>query len=115
MLEVLDCTGCGACCTHMVSPPFLCLDDDEEFAALKTRRPDLAAELVADIERRIRDGDRTDDAPCTWLDPGTMRCRHYEDRPEICREFEMGSEDCLAHRGREGIDAAAETSEEVAG
>jgi Fe-S-cluster containining protein len=35
--------------------------------------------------------------PCFWLMPeGT--CRHYEHRPEVCREFEVGGEDCLRIR-----------------
>ncbi|MEM7365480.1 MAG: YkgJ family cysteine cluster protein [Pseudomonadota bacterium] len=41
---------------------------------------------------------RLDDGWCAALDRGTMRCTIYENRPLICREFEMGGRDCLAAR-----------------
>lgn len=43
---------------------------------------------------------------CTAL-AGEMRdcrCTIYEDRPELCRAFEAGSDDCLAARKRWNID-----------
>lgn len=42
---------------------------------------------------------RLDDGWCAALDRSTMLCTIYEKRPLICREFEMGSRDCLAERG----------------
>jgi len=38
--------------------------------------------------------------PCLWFDAEMRRCRHYEHRPDICREFEIGSKECLAWRQR---------------
>ena len=39
-------------------------------------------------------------ATCAALDRDSMRCTIYENRPLICREFELGSEDC--HEERKG-------------
>ena len=35
---------------------------------------------------------------CLWLDRENNRCRHYEWRPQICRDFEVGSRDCHSWR-----------------
>jgi uncharacterized protein len=39
-----------------------------------------------------------DDGWCAALDRNTMLCSIYEQRPLICREFEMGADECLAER-----------------
>lgn len=41
---------------------------------------------------------RLDDGWCAALDRDTMLCTIYENRPWICREFEMGGDECLAER-----------------
>lgn len=41
---------------------------------------------------------RLDDGWCAALDRGTMLCSIYENRPLICREFEMGGYECLEER-----------------
>jgi Fe-S-cluster containining protein len=101
---VESCDGCGgSCCRHMVMPPFVRMDGDPEWAALARDHPELHAELDADVDRRRRENDWPDEAPCTWLDLETGRCRHHEQRPQICREFEVGSDACLHHRSRFGL------------
>jgi Fe-S-cluster containining protein len=42
---------------------------------------------------------------CLWFDVPTRRCRHYEDRPPVCREFEVGGEGCLGWREEFGINS----------
>ena len=37
---------------------------------------------------------RLDDGRCAALDRDTQMCSIYENRPWICREFEMGSYEC---------------------
>ncbi|MCB5160848.1 YkgJ family cysteine cluster protein [Marinomonas algarum] len=37
---------------------------------------------------------RLDDGWCSAVDRETFRCTIYENRPWICREFEMGSYEC---------------------
>lgn len=38
------------------------------------------------------------DGPCFWFDQRTRRCKHHEYRPRVCRDFAVGSTDCLAWR-----------------
>lgn len=37
---------------------------------------------------------RRDDGWCTALDRDTMRCTIYALRPQVCRDFDMGGQDC---------------------
>ena len=41
---------------------------------------------------------RLDDGWCSALDRDTLMCSIYENRPWICREFEMGSYECINER-----------------
>jgi uncharacterized protein len=41
---------------------------------------------------------RLEDGWCAALDRNTMKCRIYNRRPLVCREFEMGSDECVAER-----------------
>ena len=41
---------------------------------------------------------RLDDGWCAALDRKTMRCTIYEQRPDICRDYEMGDSDCIEQR-----------------
>ncbi|WOT04002.1 YkgJ family cysteine cluster protein [Shewanella youngdeokensis] len=41
---------------------------------------------------------RLDDGWCSAVDRETLRCTIYENRPWICREFEMGSYECITER-----------------
>lgn len=90
MAEV-DCNGCGLCCMNQPCPPF-CGDGDPS-------RAECPPELLAEIEAYIFSSRYNESHPCFWLD-GYGRCRHYEHRPEICRDYEVGGESCLAERKR---------------
>ena len=41
---------------------------------------------------------RLEDGWCSAVDRTTFMCTIYENRPWICREFEMGSYECLEER-----------------
>jgi len=41
---------------------------------------------------------RLDDGWCAALDRDTLMCTIYENRPWVCREFEMGSYECIEER-----------------
>lgn len=41
---------------------------------------------------------RLDDDWCAALDRDTQRCTIYAARPWVCREFEMGSPECIGER-----------------
>lgn len=84
--------GCGLCCAEQGTPPMLM----DEYAR-------LPAALQWD---RDTHHDRYGDAlPCLWFDTEAKRCRHYEHRPEACREaVKPGDEDCGLFRRVAGLD-----------
>lgn len=43
------------------------------------------------------------DSPCIWLDEATGKCKHYEIRPDVCREFEVGNISCRMLRKEVGL------------
>ena len=45
---------------------------------------------------------RLEDGWCAALDRNSMQCTIYQQRPLICREFEMGEYECLAERAANG-------------
>jgi Fe-S-cluster containining protein len=54
---------------------------------------------------------RLDDGWCAALDRNTMLCTIYENRPLICRDFEMGASDCIAERA--GLETVYQLSESI--
>lgn len=48
---------------------------------------------------------RLDDGWCAAVDRETLMCTIYENRPLICREFEMGSDECKDERIENHLDA----------
>ncbi len=118
-LPVLDCRGCGVCCLHMGYPAFNLsveqLEQPGEPMSLNSaakadwarwqqmpealRRPILG---LMEVYQPPVDGGL--DGPCTWLDPETKLCRHHEHRPQVCRDFEIGSQGCLDWRAAKGGD-----------
>lgn len=107
----VSCDGCGACCLMQCSPPMYVywLDmpesddnrDDEDWCRVNSL-PEPLKEELREYRRKIRessgDGPNFDDFACIWLDESTMKCKHYEHRPSICRDFQVGSEECLGWR-----------------
>ncbi|WP_191601197.1 YkgJ family cysteine cluster protein [Marinomonas algicola] len=47
---------------------------------------------------------RLEDGWCSALDRDTLMCSIYENRPWICREFEMSSYECRTERKSQGLD-----------
>ena len=103
-----SCDGCGVCCMDQGTPPgygVIALNpgvwpkeigDHERFNCLPLEAKQLIA-IYLDTE------DRDKEAPCVWLDRDTMRCKFYEHRPHICRDFERGSDSCREYRLNENI------------
>jgi len=89
----LDCLTCGACCAVYKEVPI----DPEE--PLLEERPELTTDSrVGPVMRRV--GDR---CIAMALADGKHRCSIYEIRPQVCRDFEPGSEDCLSACQRMGL------------
>jgi hypothetical protein len=91
----VDCQTCGACCReayHSVE-----VSPRDRFVK---RHPELVVKHETRLEV-LRAGDR-----CANLQ-GDLRtgfaCTHYEDRPQTCRDFTLGSDNCLTARRRVGL------------
>lgn len=109
---VESCEGCGACCLEQATPPgyvayltgLFSLDDGSDDAArIKALPADLRAELDSYIDRAARTGGHSEIEPCLWYDQSTRQCKHYDLRPQICREFEADSDFCHSWRRQYGI------------
>ena len=84
---VVTCTSCKACCCRL---EVMLMSED-----------DIPAHLVTEDCWGGRTMTRLDDGWCAALDRDTLRCRIYERRPAICRDYEMGGSDCLAERAKD--------------
>lgn len=97
-----SCDGCGACCRHLIVPPF---QNRDEWDRLHVP-PELIDEFLPLWEVRFYLAEQ----PCLWYDPETDRCRHYELRPQACREFEINSPSCMACREKWGMVVGSDES-----
>ncbi len=99
MLPVLkNCEGCGACCQHMIVPPFI-INATQNEPQQRGVPTELLEELLPLWEVRFHLKER----PCVWYVPETKQCRYYELRPQACRDFELNSPSCHACREKHGI------------
>ncbi|ART80107.1 YkgJ family cysteine cluster protein [Oceanisphaera avium] len=80
----VTCTSCQACCCRLE----VMLISDTGVPQHYISQDKWGSETM----RRLNDG------WCAALDRETMLCTIYEHRPWICREFEMGSVECLEER-----------------
>jgi uncharacterized protein len=101
----LDCRTCGACCYGDEMWIHVMAVDDERLGAdglhhltvlTQHGRGYVARSMKMVGGRCIAFGERLGDGGCG--------CSIYEARPDICREFQVGSPDCLAARQRRGKD-----------
>ncbi len=84
-LPVLDCTDCGKCCEKQGTPPMM----KEEYDSLPSY-------LKWNIEDHNERYDYS--LPCLWFDEVKKQCRHYNHRPQVCKDFEVGGEFCISMR-----------------
>jgi hypothetical protein len=95
--EELDCLSCGACCREAYHAVEISSRD-----AVNRAYPELV--VVEATHRKLRrEGSR-----CSALIGGrtskeAYSCSIYEDRPRTCRDFTLGSENCLDARRRVGL------------
>lgn len=97
----------------LLSSPEMMEDDAEMFADDVQRLKQMPEELrqeLRDYISTLLSGHQRDDQACIWLERDTMQCRYHEHRPSICREFEMGSEDCRGWRTQYKIDSRNENT-----
>jgi Fe-S-cluster containining protein len=93
------CSNCGLCCMHMRTPPFIQLGPDA--ARWNALPPLLRLEIHEWVSGnpsprwQLMNNDDGPINPCLWLDLKTGDCRHYEWRPDACRDYEVG---CKSYR-----------------
>lgn len=105
-LTVIDnCDGCCSCCMEQGSPPgYAAVLLNPDAWPIDTGDHARVAELPLsaknDLDQYLLGLDRRShpEGPCCWLDTKSRRCRYYEHRPQICREFEVGSFECREWR-----------------
>lgn len=90
----LSCNDCGVCCSEMACPPFIGFEIFELPEKLRREVLDRLANDPALETRKI---------PCYWLDEKTRRCKQYEHRPMVCRDFEVGCDSCRSYRDYHNI------------
>jgi len=54
---------------------------------------------------RIAADEQFDSLPCVWFDVAHRQCLYYEQRPDACRRFEIGSDLCRLSRCDAGLPA----------
>ncbi|WP_343857240.1 YkgJ family cysteine cluster protein [Aliiglaciecola litoralis] len=85
----ITCANCQACCCRL-----------EVLIISDTGVPD---EYIAVDEWGGETMLRLEDGWCSALDRDTLMCSIYENRPWNCREFEMGSYECIEERTALGV------------
>lgn len=81
----VTCTSCEACCCRL--KVILITDTGVPDRYIETDK--WGGSYMAQL----------DDGWCSALDRNNLMCMIYEKRPLICREFEMGADECIAERG----------------
>jgi Fe-S-cluster containining protein len=98
-LPVLEsCDDCGACCMHMVAPPFV-INAQRNEPEEKGVPENLLSELLPRWQTRLV----VPESACCWFDADSLRCRHYDIRPDACRDFAINSPSCHASRAKWGV------------
>ncbi|HEY6546160.1 MAG TPA: YkgJ family cysteine cluster protein [Dokdonella sp.] len=82
--ERVSCTSCDAVCCRLT---VVVMADDEVPRHFVERGPD-GLEVMG----------RCEDGWCVALDHARMCCSIYEQRPQVCRKFAMGSGYCRSER-----------------
>ncbi len=80
----VTCANCKACCCRL--EVLLITDTGVPSRFIATDR--WGGQVMA----------RRDDGWCAALDRNSLMCSIYAQRPLICREFEMGADECLVER-----------------
>lgn len=100
VLQPDSCESCGLCCEGIGSPIVVYASRGSRSADPALRPADLPTELLAEIDEHfsgLHRGQEPQEA-CLWFDRAERRCRHYEWRPQVCRDYELGGDECLARR-----------------
>lgn len=100
VLQPESCDGCGLCCEKIGSPVLLYASRPDIQGPHPFRPPGLPEKLIRKIDDHFLGLSRGQEPQkqCLWFDAETRRCHHYEWRPQICRDYELGGSGCLIER-----------------
>ena len=87
-----DCTACGACCHDNK----VVLDEEDVQRFVDGGRKDLLRRVSKKGIVRLLPLARTKEKPCVHLQE--KRCTIYDVRPNMCRDFPVGTEQCITSR-----------------
>ncbi|WP_397568702.1 YkgJ family cysteine cluster protein [Schlesneria sp. T3-172] len=107
LLPPESCEGCGLCCEGIGSPVVLYASRPGLPSPHPFRPPNLPAPLIDEINEHFAGLTRGQEpqSRCLWFDPIQRACSHYEYRPQICRDYELGGRACLQRRRDELMSA----------
>ncbi|KND47003.1 MAG: hypothetical protein AB199_01045 [Parcubacteria bacterium C7867-004] len=88
----MDCANCGVCCTGWR-------------VRLNALEQMTTAEQFKDGQFLKMVGNR-----CIFLDPQTMRCTNYDQRPDTCKRFTLGGDACRSRRREAGMETEQEAA-----
>ena len=102
-LDILDpasCDGCGLCCEGIGSPVLLYVSRPEWSEQHPFRPSGMPDDLIREIDDAFGGLVRGQEPQerCVWFDPAGRRCRHYEFRPQVCRDDDLGGAACIELR-----------------
>lgn len=80
----VTCANCKACCCRL-----------QVFLITETGVPE---HFIETDEWGGRSMAQLDDGWCAALDRNTLMCSIYAQRPQVCRDFEMGAYECIVER-----------------
>jgi Fe-S-cluster containining protein len=100
ILPPTTCDNCGVCCFGIGSPVVLYASQSHYTNSHPFRPADLPQELIDEINFHfsgLSRGQEPQDC-CLWFDPVTRLCKHHQYRPQVCRDYEIASRECLRER-----------------
>lgn len=97
--EVFDCTDCGACCRCY---PIFASEADAEREPLLKERCVRVDDFLGKGEVAFRMYPLANTEGCAFLKSNQL-CSIYDSRPDVCRRFKAGSEQCRRARDRAGV------------
>jgi Fe-S-cluster containining protein len=100
VLTPQSCDGCGLCCLGIGSPVLWYASHYQTLTGHPFRPAGLPQQLIDEIDTAF-DGLMRGQEPqeqCLWFNATTRKCRHYEWRPQVCKDYELGGTACLTAR-----------------
>ena len=100
ILQPASCDECGLCCLGIGSPVLLYQTRSNEPEPHPFRPADLPESLIQEIDANFAGLSRGQEPleQCLWYDTVAHSCKHYQWRPALCHEYELGGAECLRLR-----------------